>query len=188
MTDNYFILRDLRVIGTLSALYFTRMCVVDQNTSLVLAFRKINDDFTSQGKIKTLFVVCHGYENLGFLSGKRSDSWFSGGFGLQLGKENLLHGNVNVWSAIKDMAETIVVYSCGAADTAPGAKPGGPGDGKALMLALARNTNALVFAADRTQVYCPAGINFGHWEGHVFCFMPSGGYFAQRPRKELWEV
>jgi hypothetical protein len=55
---------------------------------------------------------------------------------LQLGREGLTHNNVNRWQYLRGDLTTIVVHSCGAADTQP-ENVGTNADGKYLMGALA---------------------------------------------------
>jgi hypothetical protein len=40
----------------------------------------------------------------------------AGGMGLQLGREDVLHGNVAMWRAIAGRVSNIVVYACAAAN------------------------------------------------------------------------
>jgi hypothetical protein len=118
----------------------------------------------------------------------RWGDWTTGGYGLQLGLEDVFHTNVCLWYGLRDQVERIVIYACGAADTAPNAKQGVAGDGRGLMLALAKCTNAMVFAADQTQWYDPDSMDFGDWEGTLYCFLPSGQYMVNiGPPYELYD-
>lgn len=51
--------------------------------------------------------MCHGYAGSNQRGGVCMDA---GGMGLQLGRENVLHNNVAMWTAIKGKVEHIVVY------------------------------------------------------------------------------
>ena len=186
MANSFCILRDARLLGNLGWVYAPYTFTVGATTPLASAFQQISTRVSLSGKLHTLFILCHGIQRQGFLSG-HSRKWFYGGFGLSLGRENVLPSNVGNWRSIRDRVNNIVVYACGAGDTEPGDQ-GGPADGQALMRALARNTNACVFAADETQVYDSASCNFGKWEGQVFCFTPSGLTFGGLPPRELVEI
>lgn len=167
---NYLVLRDARLEGhpsRLAGMWLT--ATVDQNISLTTAFMRINSQAKVNGKIQTLYVLCHGYG-----SGPANDILWRGGLGLQLGQEDVTTANVSIWSAIKDSVSTIVVHSCGAAYSGASImSPSTPGTGQTLMSELARYTNAVVFAADKLQYYSPAGLDFGDWEGTVYMFTPS---------------
>lgn len=171
---NYFIFRDSRLKGNLpfvaTALITSHL---DETTPLANAFSRIKVAASIRGKIKTLFILCHGN---GSGMGNRSDFWWHGGRGLQLGKEGVRLGNVSTWAAIKDCVENIVVYACGAAYTGPSSWTNLQvnNDGRSLMASLAKYTNAIVFAADQIQWYSPGNFNFGKWEGTVYMFFPTG--------------
>lgn len=174
---NYLALRDRRLGGGVPARARLHIVNTDATTPLSGAFSQINAAARVGGKIHSMFVLCHGYAG----SNQRARvSMDAGGMGLQLGREAVVHGNVNLWSAIKDKVQNIVVYSCGAADTQPG-NEFTTADGRYLMGAMAIHTNANVFAADRIQWYSTHNglangrFDFGAWEGQLFFFPPSGG-------------
>jgi hypothetical protein len=149
---------------------------LDGGISLVSAFTLIRTLKQLDG-VQRLFVLCHGYAGENERGEVCGDF---GGMGLQLGAEDVLHENVAWWRAIRGCVSTIVVYSCGAADTQPENR-GSNADGKYLMGALAIHTNAPVYAADRIQWYDTNGvtdgtINFGNWEGTLWKFEPSGSF------------
>lgn len=174
---NYLALRDRRLGGGVPARPRLHIVNTDATTHLSSAFSQINAAARAGGKIHSMFILCHGYAG----SNQRAQvSMDAGGMGLQIGSEAVVHGNVNLWSAIKDKVTNIVVYSCGAADTQPG-NEFTTADGRYLMGALAIHTNANVFAADRIQWYSTHNglangrFDFGAWEGQLFAFPPSGG-------------
>lgn len=125
---------------------------------------------------QAMYVLCHGYAGVSTSQQVCGDM---GGMGLQLGREGVLHSNVSRWQELYGSLSSIVVYSCGAADTQRGVR-GTTADGQYLMGALALYTNATVYAADRIQWYKTAGgaangtIDFGAWEGTLWKFEPSG--------------
>jgi hypothetical protein len=149
---------------------------VDETISLVSAFTLIRT-LKQLDDIQRLFILCHGYAG----ETERGEACGDfGGMGLQLGAEDVLHENVSTWAAIRGCVPTIVVYSCGAADTQPENR-GSTADGKYLMGALAIHTKATVYAADRIQWYntgsvADGTINFGSWEGTLWKFDPSGSF------------
>jgi hypothetical protein len=115
-------------------------------------------------------IMCHGYE----------DGAGHGGFGLQLGAENLTFTTVPCFRALRGLVNVIVLFSCAAADVAPGANHTS-GDGAWLCTQLAVITQARVVASSATQLYTYGGglfsvspIDFGKWEGDVFEFSPNG--------------
>lgn len=119
----------------------------------------------------------------------------AGGMGLELGREDVTHTNVAMWSAIAGKVDNIVVYSCGAGDTQPG-NEGTTADGRYLMGALAIHANANVYAADKIQWYgtfndlSNGRYEFGAWEGTLYKFPPSGNppTIVARPPVEFTDV
>lgn len=184
----YFIFRDTRLKGNLPALATALITSqVDESTSLSTAFVRINLAARVYGKLKTLFILCHGS---GSGIGNTSDIWWRGGTGLELGKEGVTAVNVSAWAAIKDCVEHIVVYSCGAAYTGPAMPdPRITYDGQSLMKSLAKYTNAIVYAADKIQWYSSKDFNLGKWEGTVYMFFPTGHVVPDfRPPTEVIDV
>lgn len=186
---NFFIFRDTRLKGELP---FTASWLItsqlDPGTPLTNAFARLKMAVNMHGKLKTLFILCHG-DGQGVST--KSDFWWQGGTGLSLGKEGVTERNVSAWAAIKDCVENIVVYACGAAYSGPAVWGGSPErhNGKALMKSLSTYTNAVVFAADRIQWYYPSDFNFGKWEGTVYAFYPFGGIIPDiKPPTEVIDV
>jgi hypothetical protein len=172
----YLALRDRRLEGGVPHRDGLHIVNTDATTPLSDAFSRIRAVAPRSGKIHSMFILCHGYAG----SNERARvSMDAGGMGLQLGREDVLHGNVNLWTAIAGKVENIVVYSCGAADTQPGNEYT-TADGRYLMGALAIHTNANVFAANRIQWYntykglANGRFDFGAWEGQLYFFPPSG--------------
>jgi hypothetical protein len=165
------VLRDTRVEGTMKTGHLLKEFAVHKDYSLIPVFYELARLAKTHGKIGTLFVVGHGYQDriqygeLGF--------WY-GGAGIQLGKEDLMHHNYNLWAAVTGSVKNIVIAACGAAG--PPTKSGAP-DGKFLLASLARTTNAVVYGADVTQWYSTKGMDFGGWEGNLYCFLPTGQNF-----------
>lgn len=173
-------IHDARLQGKAPTRWNMNVIDVDQNTSLLPALDGINSAalFSGRGKLDAVFILCHGYAGA---NNSAQVSMDAGGMGLQLGKEDVLHANVNLWGSIKDKVDNIVVYACAAGDTQPG-NAGTRADGKYLMGALALATNASVFAADKLQWYNtdPNGlIVYGAWEGTLWNFPPDGSGATQ---------
>lgn len=173
----YFALRDRRLEGGVPARANLSIFNTSEHISLSGAFSAINGAARAAGgKLHSMFILCHGFAGSNTRAAMSMDA---GGMGLQLGRENVLHRNVAIWSAISGKVENIVVYSCAAGDTQPG-NEGSTADGRYLMGALAIHTNANVFAADRIQWYSTHNgqsngrYDFGAWEGTLFKFPPSG--------------
>ncbi len=173
--SEYVVVRDNRLQGTLpGALMSCRnnlnIISTTATTRLQTVFTQINQFKQANGKIHTMFILCHGYA--GQSNNLRMCGDF-GGQGLQLGREGVLHTNVDMWTQVKNTVHNIVVYACAAANTEVGNEFTRE-DGQYLMGALAIYTNAVVYAADRIQWYNPGNLDFGSWEGHLFQFRPDG--------------
>ncbi len=173
----YFALRDRRLAGGVPSRANLSIFNTDAGVSLANAFASINGTArASGGKIHSMFILCHGYAGSNPNAGMSMDA---GGMGLQLGRENVMHTNVAMWSAIAGKVDNMVVYSCAAGDTQPG-NEGTTADGRYLMGALAIHTNANVYAADKIQWYrrheglSNGRYEFGAWEGTLYKFPPSG--------------
>jgi hypothetical protein len=117
-------------------------------------------------------IMCHGFE----------DGAGHGGYGLQLGAENLTLSTVTSFRTLRGLVSVVIVFSCAAADVAPGANHTS-GDGAWLCTQLAVMTQAKVVASSATQTYTYSDssyrifrspIDFGKWEGDVFEFSPDG--------------
>jgi hypothetical protein len=172
----YLALRDRRLEGGVPARPHLHIVNTNGSTPLSSAFSQINAVARAAGRIHSIFILCHGYAG----SNSRAQvSMDAGGMGLQLGRENVLHSNVSMWTSIKDKVQNIVIYACAASNTEPG-NQGTTSDGRYLMGALAIHTNATVFAADRIQWYSTYNnvsngrYDFGAWEGQLWQFPPSG--------------
>jgi hypothetical protein len=174
--NRYVAVRDLRLSGGVPSR--PRLSIVNTNetTPLSRVFRTINALTRGGGKIHSMFILCHGYAGQNERAGMSMDA---GGEGLELGLENVLHGNVSMWEAIAGKVNHIVVYSCAAANTEAG-NEGTTADGRYLMGALAIHTRASVYAADRIQWYSTynglsnGAYDFGDWEGTLRHFPPDG--------------
>jgi hypothetical protein len=174
---NYVALHDRRLRGGVPARPSLTIVNTDGHTPLHNAFSGINAAARSRGEIDTLFILCHGYAGENTRAQMCMDA---GGMGLQLGREDVLHGNVAMWRAIAGRVSNIVVYACAAANTERG-NEFTTADGRYLMGALALHANAFVYAADRIQWYSTFNdgshgrFDFGAWEGTVYQFPPMGG-------------
>lgn len=174
---HYLALRDRRLEGGVPARANLTIVNTDGSHSLRHAFREIRAAAgAAGGKLHSMFILCHGYAGS---NDRARMSMDAGGMGLQLGREDVLHGNVSMWTAIQGLVDNIVVYSCAAADTQPGNR-GTTADGQYLMGALAIHANATVYAADRIQWYgtyngqSNGRYEFGAWEGQLMVFPASG--------------
>lgn len=173
---NYLCLRDRRLMGGVPARPRLTIVNTDASSPLVSAFNAINAASRAGGGLHTMFIMCHGYAGA---NARAQVSMDAGGEGLQLGREDVYHSNVSMWTAIQNRVQNIVVYSCAAANTEPG-NQGTTADGRYLIGALAIHTNANVYAADRIQWYntfnglTNGRYEFGAWEGRLWHFPPSG--------------
>jgi hypothetical protein len=145
---------------------------VSERTPLSRLVQCINNLSFQYGSEIEVRVMCHGYE----------DAAGHGGFGLELCQESLTLATVAQLAPLNgNLSYYWVIYSCGAADVAPG-RQGLHGDGRMLMSEIARRTGTGVFAADATQRYialslgswCILPIDFGGWEGNLLEFSATG--------------
>src|SRR5215217_8456909 len=96
---SYLALRDRRLSGGVPAR--AGLFIVNTNGSMPLgnAFAQINAASRVSGKLRAMFIFCHGYAG----SNERAQvSMDAGGMGLQLGKEDVLHQNVSMWTSIQN--------------------------------------------------------------------------------------
>jgi hypothetical protein len=165
------IIHDRRLHGKTPTRY-NYVMQINEHTSL----RHIIQTVAHYGRIRklsALHILCHGFEANWDLGGQISMPTAHGGFGLQLGRDNLTLFNVTQTSAWKGLIDTIVVFACAPADTGPG-NVGTYADGRRFMGEFALWTDAHVIAARDTQIYNDASgrttIDFGAWEGPVYDF------------------
>jgi hypothetical protein len=171
----YLALRDLRLQGGVPTRPKLKIINTNESTPLNQVFTQIKA-VSAPGKIHSMFILCHGFAESNEAAQLSIDA---GGMGLQIGRENLLHQNVDKWKAIRNKVDNIVVYACAAADTQPG-NEFTEADGRYLMGALAIHTNSAVYAADKIQWYSTYNelkngcYDFGAWEGQLWAFPPDG--------------
>jgi hypothetical protein len=126
-------------------------------------------------RIPVLSIFCHGFYQWNE-SEALQQSALVGGFGLQLCQEGLLQSNLNVVAPlVRGKITDIVIYACGTASD----QASGPQNGTNFCRSLAGAFNAVVYAADRSQVFnynrgVAAPLNFGEWEGTVYRYTPDG--------------
>jgi hypothetical protein len=168
--------RDKRLMGGVPAHAHLAIFNTDATVPLRNVFNSIKS-YAGGGKIHTLFILCHGYAGVNSREGMSMDA---GGMGLELGKEGLLHSNVEQWRAVRDRIANIVVYACAAADTQP-RNEFTAADGSYLMGSLALSTNADVYASNRIQWYWTykdlrnGAFDFDTWEGQLLKFSAADG-------------
>ena len=173
---NYIALRDRRLVGGVPARGGLSIINTSAHTPLSSVFGQIRGAATAAGGVHSLFILCHGFAGR---NARAAMSMDAGGEGLQLGAENVVHGNVAMWSAIAGKVSNIVVYSCGAANTERG-NEGSTADGRYLMGALGIHANAVGYADDRIQWYhryhnlSNGRYEFGEWKGNLWQFPPNG--------------
>lgn len=148
---HYLALHDRRLVGGVPARKNLTIINTDEHTSLRRAFYGINAaKAAAKGPLDALFILCHGYAGT---NDRQRVCMDAGGMGLELGNEDVVHENVFMWRTIANSVNTIVVYSCAAANTEKG-NTGTTADGKYLMGALYQfppngNTSSVV---DRAPV------------------------------------
>lgn len=180
---------ELRVLDTRIGARFDKPrpsdIVVGSTTSLSDIIDKIVSGVGSN-QLSKLSICCHGYES-GIENEETAMSRPGGGFGLELGADDLTWQTVSAFSALDGTFTSggiLEIYACAAAeDTTDGT--GFTGNGRLLMRELAGNANATVRASDAIQNYTAgvtgigpftwySGVDFGDWEGNVWLFLPDG--------------
>lgn len=163
---------------------------VDGNVSIQHCVGWVATYARSRSGLTELDILCHGW--FGNTDDERTQMCWtedaSLGFGLQLCREGLTLANVSLTAAWSRLIHRVSLYSCGPANTRPGAA-GTEGDGRRFCGELALWSGAEVIAAVHTQWYNrnrtfwerlaganQAGtIDFGAWEGEVYRFDPQTG-------------
>lgn len=167
------VFRDKRLKGQLAVVDSWRSCELDGSTSNAVAFAFLDSLVAARGsKLDKLFIMCHGYGE-SIASRVRGIDGFSGGFGLQLGSEDVTIETVNLWSSIRNKVKDIIVYACAAAEVSS-LRDESDGDGRLLMTQLAEITNANVYASENIQYYYTEMMEFGWWDGSLYRFTPKG--------------
>jgi hypothetical protein len=166
---------DTRLAGTAPAIA-PNTYTVDATTPIQHAIGWITTYARNNGGLTDLFVMAHGYEAI-ISDAAAQQSVMRGGFGVQICRESLLPGNLQLMSSLDGLIGIITLYCCAPADTHPQNRSR-YGDGERFCRELAAITNAEVVAAVETQYYNTSGtnnqINFGNWEGAVYRFSPDG--------------
>jgi hypothetical protein len=166
------IIHDRRLQGKTPARY-NYVMQVNAGTSLRHILQTVRH-YGMIRKLSPLHILCHGYEADWNLRDQMCMPQAHGGFGLQLGRDNLSLFNVSGATEWKGLVDTIVVFACAVADT-PSYNRGTWGDGRRFVGELALNSGARVIAGRDTQYYTASGggtIDFGAWEGPVYEFSP----------------
>lgn len=182
------VIQDTRIRETFHYTGVDHVFRVNQWTSLTYAFTRIRNYVRRHGRLDRLDVVCHGgeatrpFDGLNF-SNRTSNSSaphmsiHAGTAELQLCTEGITLTNANRTQAIRGCARYIVVYACSAADTHP-FLVGTRHDGRRLMAELSAYTDAIVYAADTTQISEELGssrvYDLGQWRGNLYEFRPDG--------------
>jgi hypothetical protein len=127
-------------------------------------------------KLAPLHILCHGFEANWDVGAGACMPQAHGGFGLQLGRDNLTLFNVSKTAQWRGLVELIVLFACAPADVGPG-NANTYADGKRFLGELALWSGARVIGGRDTQYYNDATgaqtIDFGDWEGPVYEFSPA---------------
>jgi hypothetical protein len=177
--DQRMTIHDRRLKGGIAPPIAQNTFAVDDKWTLRNAFLWVHNYAKAKGGLQMLNIMCHGF--YGWEDNAQLQACIAvGGYGLQLCKEGLtLHTIDTVASLIKGQIKEITIYACGTASTQSNNR-GSAGDGKYFCKQLAAKTKAVVYGADREQVYNywkghpEKPIDFGDWEGNVFRFWPDG--------------
>jgi hypothetical protein len=162
------LIHDTRLLGTAPKIAENQW-PVDATVSINHIVGWTGEVAKGAGGLKKLIIMAHGFASGGH-----------GGYGIQLGQEGITLGTVDLFASpnLRGKIKSIILYSCAAAETAPGKRMTG-GDGNLLCSRLADRTKAYVIASSTFQIYTYGGssnqpINFGSWEGDVYLYGPNG--------------
>jgi hypothetical protein len=184
---------ELRILDTRIGARFRRPrpsdIIVGTATPLTRLFERVTSALGSN-RLSCLSICCHGYE-AGVADDRVAMSRMGGGFGLQLGQDDLTFDTVGAFSALAGKfggGGQMDIYACAAAEDS--SSTGFTGNGRLLMRELAGQIAATVRASDSVQTYnhgvvtttlfgIPVyseyeGVDFGEWEGNVWLFLPDG--------------
>jgi hypothetical protein len=150
-------------------------------------------------RIGRLTLMCHGFAMMAHgdvnpdtgeklrlpAGGSKLVCKVYGGYGLELGSEDLNLTTVSAWSAMKGRFSAdgiIIIYGCAAADTGPTHTLSGgrvlTGDGPALMRALSAAAGVPVVAAiylqNLDQNWYLGTVDRGEFVGPTYLFKPDG--------------
>ncbi len=160
------IVHDRRLLGS-TPRNCTESLLINASWRLSTVLDWLRDASARYGYIKTLRILCHGFERHG-----------GGGFGMEFGADNITVRNVHQWSALAGSVAEIVLHSCSVGHINAYGSFDGPGDGAYLCKRLAASSHAWVIAGVETQYYRRSlftdVIDFGRWEGMVLEFSPRG--------------
>lgn len=163
------LLHDLRVKGHSPTGLSQATMHVYPSTPIDYIITWIKSKASKNGRVAPLSILAHGAEN----------NHGEGGYGIRLGKEGINDYYVYMWNVLKGKIDTIVLYSCGAANKADHVSWDGGGDGADLCSQLAFYSGANVIASTATQYYERSWwddeIDLGDWEGMVLMYDPRGG-------------
>lgn len=164
------VVHDRRLKG-LTPAYYNFVMQVNQHISTNHIVQVVAKRAREKGRLRRLHILCHGYESHDIEDMQACVVNARGGFGLQLGKDNLDLNNYGLTTAWKNLVDDIVLFACAVADSPNSGKDG---DGRRLCGYIALTTGARVIAARDTQYYFHASdakpIDFGQWEGPVYEF------------------
>ena len=167
------VVHDRRLHGVTPA-YYNYVMQVNEHVSTNHICQVVARRARERGRLRRLHILCHGYEDHEIHDAQQSVVNARGGFGLELGRDNLDLNNYGLASAWKNLVDEIVIFACATADSP---NQGRDGDGRRLCGYIALLANAKVIAARDTQYYHHASdarpIDFGAWEGPVYEFSPA---------------
>lgn len=161
--------------------------VVDKNTSTSHIVGWVGQYARSQSGLDELIIMCHGYVSHVDNLGRQSTIDASGSTGLQLGADDLTLSNVGLTSRWNGHIRKVYLYACGVAAGNSASNPAF--DGRRFCGEMALHSGAKVYASNLIQWYhrnrtgwqriwgsnAAGTINFGAWEGQVFCYSPTDG-------------
>lgn len=182
------VVHDRRLKGVTPA-YYNFVMQVNQHISTNHIVQVVAKRAKEKGRLKRLHILCHGYESHDIEDLQQCVIDARGGFGLQLGKDNLDLGNYGLTAAWKGLVDEIVLFACAVADSPNSGKDG---DGRRLCGYIALLTGARVIAARDTQYYYHASdakpIDFEKWEGPVYEFSTANPMGVTIAKPDVYKV
>ena len=182
------VIHDRRLAGKTPA-YYNFVMQVNEHVSTNHICQVVARRAKEKGRLRRLHILCHGYESHDIEDLQQCVVDARGGFGLQLGKDNLDLNNYGLTVSWKNLVDEIVLFACAPADSP---NTGKDGDGRRFCGYIALLTGAKVIGARDTQYYGHANdaqpIDFGKWEGPVYEFSTANPMGVTIPNPDIYKV
>lgn len=158
------IMHDIGLRGTFHIPYWVTM-TVQRSAPIGAILTSVSTCAQRYGRFRRILIAAHGIEG----PGRR------GGYGIELGRDNLVIDNIQEWAKIRGKVALIEIHCCKVAAQSP-VDIFGRGDGMELCSKLAGYSGATVLAGDADQIFVNYGDHSvpGRWQGQIYKFAPNG--------------